>query len=591
MRIPVYRSKAISRETMPGTELRGTVRRNPRAEAQFEMDKAAPMLAAFEGVTKFAAARWQASQEAQFNEAALAIEEGMREAEYTLSKTKDIYNVLDGDNLWQNSMDELRDATISSVPNRSLQRKLKYSFEQNEIAARFRLRGEIDKKILAREQAAIAARMEKKRYNLSQPGTTIDQYNTEMNIVTNDQARGVAGGRYSIEGVNKANLQLRADIAASYIQNVYSNDPDKAMQLFAMMDLQDEVAAGTKTPEQAMAAAGIDDEYALHVLYNVERGTAVKIIQENLATSLKFFDAQEKLETEQQEETNERNTKAYNFVISVQDSTIVTPKQLQQLMPSYAFEGLTEAQKTNGMDGADAKILLRDMLNNQFWASPAQQAKMNEQIDDPAQGIFAAEGESSATKYSELYAKAGAGMLDLDELTQPSVKALITVGQYNILVDKANNSANASLNVGVRLLQRAFNYTEKDAEENNPNLANASRIAFERADLELQEEFSKRFEEQDPMTRLEIRNKANELIAEFKDLYTDELRLEYQDYVSTTVAETLLGRFNEFNIQDPVNSLQRIYDSLDASEQRSGRKILNLKVVIRRAYADQGLGF
>ena len=64
---------------MPGTELRGTVRRDPRAEAQFEMDKAAPMLAAFEGVTKFAAARWQASQEAQFNEAALAIEEGMRD--------------------------------------------------------------------------------------------------------------------------------------------------------------------------------------------------------------------------------------------------------------------------------------------------------------------------------------------------------------------------------------------------------------------------------------------------------------------------------------------------------------------------------
>jgi hypothetical protein len=41
-------------------------------------------------------------------------------------------------------MDELRDATIASVSNRSLQRKLSYAFEQNEIAARFRLRGQID---------------------------------------------------------------------------------------------------------------------------------------------------------------------------------------------------------------------------------------------------------------------------------------------------------------------------------------------------------------------------------------------------------------------------------------------------------------
>jgi len=271
MKIPVYRSRAISQQIRPGSPLRGTVRMNPQAMAQAELAKAEPMKALLDGAQQFATARWQASQEAQYNEAALAIEEGMREAEYTLGKSTDIYNVLDGENNWQSSMNELRDATIASVSNRSLQRKLSYAFEQNEIAARFRLRGEIDKKILAREQAAMAARMEAKRQKLSQVGATIEDYNTELGIVINDQAKAVAGGRYSMEGVTKANYALRKDIAADYLANAFNNDPNAAMQLFGMMTLQDEVAAGKITPEEAMAQAGISDPYALHVLYNIER--------------------------------------------------------------------------------------------------------------------------------------------------------------------------------------------------------------------------------------------------------------------------------------------------------------------------------
>lgn len=588
MRIPVYRSKAISRETMPGRELRGTVRRSPRAEAQYELDKAAPMLAAFEGVTKFAAARWQASQEAQFNEAALAIEEGMREAEYTLSKTKDIYNVLDGDNLWQNSMDELRDATISSVSNRSLQRKLKYSFEQNEIAARFRLRGEIDKKILAREQAAIAARMEKKRYNLSQPGTTIDQYNTAMNIVANDQARGVAGGRYSIEGITKANLQLRADIAASYIQNVYSNDPNKAMQLFAMMDLQDEVAAGTKTPEQAMAAAGIDDEYALHVLYNVERGTAVKIIQENLATSLKFFDAEEKLETERQEETNQQNKKAYNFFFSVQDTDFVEPEVLKNLLGQQGFDNLPASYQQDGVNGIRLKKYLQEYLNNQMWATREQQARMEEELDRTTQFKFAPAGEGSEARYSELYALAERGMLTVGELNTDTFR--ITAQQHRELSVKIYNEADESLAVGSRLLKRAFKYNELDAQTDNPTLARASKSAFENADFALQDEFSRREAEGNPMTLGEIRTFAKEQIEIFGESYRDELRLELEDYFINQVQEAFPAI--EFNLTDPLGAIDRWYEGLSGPEQDRVRpRKTTFRRIIKSRFSNQGLGF
>ena len=588
MKIPVYRSRAISQQVRPGTPLRGTVRMNPQAMAQAELAKAEPMKALLDGAQQFATARWQASQEAQYNEAALAIEEGMREAEYTLGKSTDIYNVLDGENNWQSSMDELRDVTIASVSNRSLQRKLRYAFEQNEIAARFRLRGVIDKKILAREQAIMAARMEKKRYNLSQVGATIEDYNTELGIVINDQAKAVAGGRYSVEGVTKANYALRKDIAADYLANAYNNNPDAAMQLFNMMALQDEVAAGTKTAEEAMSQAGITDEYALHVLYNIERDDAIEIIQKNLATSLKFFDAAEKLETEQQEETNQRNTKAYNFFFSIQDADIVEPEQLQQLLPSSEFEKLTDTAKTQGMTGLRAKKLLQEVLNNQFWATREQQLRMEQELDISTQFKFAPAGEGSETRYSELYALAERGMLTVEELNTDTF--LITGQQHRELSMKIFNEADESLKVGSRLLKRAFKYNELDAQTDNPTLARASKSAFENADFALQDEFSRREAEGDPMTLAEIRAFAKEQIDVFGETFREELRFELEDYFINQVQQAFPAI--ELNLTDPLGAIDRWYEGLPGPEQdRVRSRKTTFRRIIKSRFGNQGLGF
>lgn len=588
MKIPVYRSRAISQQVRPGTPLRGTVRMNPQAMAQAELTKAEPMKALLDGAQQFATARWQASQEAQYSEAALAIEEGMREAEYTLGKSTDIYNVLDGENNWQSSMDELRDVTIASVSNRSLQRKLRYAFEQNEIAARFRLRGVIDKKILAREQAAMAARMEKKRYNLSQVGATIEQYNTELGVVINDQAKAVAGGRYSVEGVTQANYALRKDIAADYLANAYNNNPDAAMQLFNMMSLQDEVAAGTKTAEEAMDQAGITDEYALHVLYNIERDDAVEIIQQNLATSLKFFDAEEKLETEQQEETNQRNTKAYNFFFSIQDTDIVTPEQLQQLLPSSEFEKLTDTSKTQGMTGLRAKKLFQEVLNNQFWATREQQLRMEQELDTSTQFKFAPAGEGSEARYSELYALAERGMLTVEELNTDTFR--ITAEQHRELNMKIFNEADESLKVGSRLLKRAFKYNELDAQTDNPTLARASKSAFENADFALQDEFSRREAEGNPMTLQEIRDFAKQQIDIFGETFREELRFELEDYFINQVQQAFPAI--ELNLTDPLGAIDRWYEGLPGPEQdRVRSRKTTFRRIIKSRFGNQGLGF
>jgi len=587
MKIPVYRSTAQPRTITPGTALRGMVRKNPQAMAQAELAKAAPMSAAFEGASKFAATVWQASQEAQFNEAALAVEEGMREAERTLSKTKDIYNVLDGKNMWQSSMDEIRDKIVASVGNRDLQRKLSFSFEQNEIASRFRLRGIVDKKILAAEQAALAARMDKKANNLSEPGVTSDDYYTELGILQNDQNRGIKGGRYSVEGVSKANQKLRKDIADRYLAKQFNFDPNIAMQLFGMMSLQDEVKAGTITEQDAMAKAGVTDEYALTVLYNLDRETAIKVIQDNLATSLKFFDAQNKLENNQQAEQNELNEKAYNLLTSLDDADKVTQDQMRQVLGDTAYNALPEADRTMPeITGSMAKEILNNQLERQFALTPEKQKQVEQAMAMPT--LFAPQTDATDQVFSDLYAKAEAGVLTTEELN--SAKPQITAQNFRELRQKIDNEASTALNQGVKILKRNFKYNELQAIGKDDRLAQASKTAFELADAALQEEFARRESEGSPMTRPEILEFAKKQVQEFGEIYRAELQTEYEGFVADTVQRNLPGL--TIDLANPFQSLDDYFAGLDANTQNLRLKNYTLyKRLIKSKYSNQGLGF
>jgi hypothetical protein len=592
MRIPVYTSRAQPEKTTPGSLRRNTVRMNGSLLAEAELQKAKPLQALLDGASKFATMRYEASQEAQYNQSALAIEEGMREAEYALSNSSDIYNVLDGKNKWNDYMTDLRDKTIESVDNRNMRRKLSYAFEQNEIAARFRLRATLDEKILAAEQAAMAARMEALKQELSVPGkgTTVENYISKLSIINNDQAKAVKGGRYSPEGVKNANRKLKMDIASGYIANVYGNDPNKAMQLFNMMSLQDEVAAGTMTEEDAMKKAGITDEYALHVLYSLDRVNAVKVIQDNLAMSLKFFDAEEKLEADQLEETNKRNTKAYNYATSlVLGGEPVSSQRLQSLMGS-AYDNLPDVYKIEELPAVTAKTILRNFLVDQeMWTTPAQRELLDKQLDEDTSFAFASPGQGNDLYYSQLYALAERGMLTVEELDKDKYK--ITLSQYNSLNTKIFNEADESLNVGSKILKRAFKYNELDAQTDNPTLARASKSAFENADGALLEEFSRREAEGNPMTLAEVRAFAKEQIDLFGESYRDELRLELEEYIKDATIPALGGGV-VIDPADPINSIEIWWESLNKTQQKDKSSAYRTqKRVIRSRFANQGLGF
>lgn len=586
MRIPIFTSKETPKQTTPGTPLRGTVRMNGSLLAEAELQKTKPLEALLGGAAQFASVRYQASQEAQYNQSALAIEEGMTEAEYALSNSTDIYNVLDGKNKWNDFMTELRDKTINSVDSRTMRRKLGYAFDQNEITTRFRLRAIVDDKILKAEQAAMAARMQRVKNELIQgPGATVENYNSKLGILANDQQKGVKGNRYNPVKVSEANQSLRADIASGYITNTYGFDPNTASQLFKMLDLQDEVKAGTITEEEAMARTGINDPYALHVLYNIDRNVATKLIQDNLALSLKFYDTKQKMEKDQENEINGMHTKAYNFVISVQDADEVTAATMQQLMTSQAYNNLTDSDKTETIPGVRAKIILRDYLNAQMWASPTQQERMNNEVDRATDFKFASTGEGSQARYSELYALAERGQLTVIELNTETFR--ITGEQHRSLYMKISNESDEALNEGSKLLKRQFRYNEQAAADGDDRLAQASKTAFEAADFELQNEHMRRQAAGNPMTRTQIQEFALKQIELFGESYRAELREEYLaaiDQIQINLSGLII------NPDDPLTSMDTYFNNLPEGRQEAVKtNFAAAKARLRGRYSNQGL--
>jgi hypothetical protein len=167
---------------------------------------------------------------------------------------------------------------------------------------------------------------------------------------------------------------------------------------------------------------------------------------------------------------------------------------------------------------------------------------------------------------------------------------MITAEQHRALTMKIFNEADESLNVGTRLLKRAFKYNELDAQTDNPTLALASKSAFENADFALQDEFSRREAEGNPMTLAEIRAFAKEQIDIFGETFREELRFELEDYFTNQVQQAFPAI--ELNLTDPLGAIDRWYEGLPGTEQdRVRSRKTTFRRIIKSRFGNQGLGF
>ncbi len=591
MRIPVYRAQSQLSDRAPGARI--TARMNPTPFVNAELQKGAVLTTALGEAAEYTNMRYKMLVETQKNEAIFAAKESLMELSSTLSESRDIGNIFDGELKYEQGVKEIQESLRKTVgQNKYALADFDNSFKQAEIPIRFRLKEVVDLKIEKRRQAALDAREAQVVDMLAKPDLDFTSDEVAMELtqleVTYNQAVEHGGANPNIVQLDGKSVSERVLLkAAKRLMPAYAGSSiDTASQLYDAFIEIERVRRGEITAEE-MQVSGAIPTHVINVLQAIPPEEANKILQDTIADATKFFDFQEKLEDENLETQNRLNTKAYNFALGVHNGEPVTKEIMAQILNASDL-AMFEDQYPEGAAGLEVKRFINDRLGarGQFWLNREQQDQLAKELDVNTNVIFAAPGEGSAAEYSRLYATAQAGMLTTTELnnSRPQLEA----SQHRDLVQLMQSESDEALGEATNDIKLAFKYNELQAIGNDDNLAKASKSAFEKASRELLRETSKRQIAQNPMTREEMFEFAQKQIDQFMVAYTAALRVEYREYLEQQINDFTLGFRIDPN--DPIGSVQDWFNNLSAPQQQQAEDGLAVYIgAIRSRFSGTGL--
>ena len=539
MRIPVYRSDAQRTNEAPGRSFSARMDARPFVEAALQ--KGASTRALADAVGAYAEQRGKMIAEAEYNETALALDEEIRTATYDLSRSNDIGNIFDGNRLWEKRMKSIQSNVLGRVKNSNVRRKLDFSFNQSEIQSRFRLQGVVDDKIIKRDQAAIAARQTNAVAALSQIGATTADYNAWFNAQNPTMTEGgVKTGKFNPAAVSKANLAQRVDVAAGYVTNRYGAEPTSAMKLISFVNTLDEVEMSNVDEMLGVAtlSTGIDP-YAATVLSQIPRDQALKIVKDNLKTALAFYDAQEKLAGDLEQQNNKSNEEAYNLGFTGKAS--LTYAELSRVIPvgyldakiaensAQAGFAIVEGQPRGAatIGASAAKRLIYNFLDEQNYLSPEMRDKLNSQIGTSSNLSFP--DTSNPNEKTRLNSLANFGKLTIADLEEAKLTRSLSAQDYITLENKIFTKNNENLNEFLRFAKATYNYTEEVAASTD-EVSVAITAAYDAVAQGLID-----FAIDNPAaTALQIKTEGNSLIQDQTDAFNAAKREGYLRYLDNT---------------------------------------------------------
>ena len=587
MKIPTYTNRAEASNDAPGRSFASRMNATPFIQAALAEGKVVGALSAEVG--EYALQRQKMIANAEYNNNALALEESIREATFDLSKSSDLGNIFQGGNLWQKRMDRIRKDVLGNIQNSNVQKKLDFSFNQSEIQSRFQLQTVVDRKIIAAEQAAIGARQAQAVTDLSQVGASIEAYNAAMGQVAESQSGGVKDGRFSPTVVNTSNLKMRKDIASNYLANAYGLDVMKSYELVSLLDLQDEVAAGTLTTEQAMGQASVVDGYAAHILLSLPRAEALDVIDKNLDMAIQFFDRQDKIIAQQDKDIKLRNDQAYGLAFTSSDT--ISMRQLAKVLPRIVLENLeldgNLPQKLQDgyyvAETIDAKKAIFNYLDSQlYFTDRAKRSAIEAQLSGGTQ-IYAESTNDEV--YNSLFVRAESGQLTYENLNEIDTFSQITAEDYRTLITKISTQSDKNLVFQSGIVKRDFRYTT-ESNDADPELGQAAKAAYFAVDGALRDYF---FEQNKilikPLTASQINEKRLELTAQQNDIFVQMIRDEYQNYLLKKARQ--IAGIGTIDPADPIGSIDAAISAGVSAADRSA--LIRIKSTINSYYADRGL--
>ena len=580
MRIPVYRSQAAPSNEAPGRSFR--VRMNARPFIDAELQKGSILSDLAGQATEFAKQRYEMISEAEYNEAALEIEEGMRQASLDLSNRSDYRNIFDGKNLWQQQMNTIKINALSDVTNPIVKRKLENEFAQSELTFRYNLQSVVDKKIIAGAQAAIGTRTAAVVADLSKPSATMETYNSAFAKLTNATQNGIAAGRLNGDKVDLSLLAAKKQIAENVTARYVGANPMLAVELMAALETQDRIAAGETVDDLAMTEEGA---YTLFTLMNSDRDDAMDVLKDALTTASAFETALEKqlkAEEDAQKFVTTQAKNAYVKYSSYDPQEMVDKEEVLRFVPGAA-QFLTLIPD-GGLVSSDRAA---DAIQKYLYSVNAVDQTMQNVIDRYANlsaSPFAEEtSEFTFEKLFGLYVKEELSMSDVtDNKEYLDREDFIYFSNKVLEAQEAESGSGADTQedrarkAALAQAKKIAKFTYKYEEENSDDseLGRVSRTAYYNVLKELEtEEFNRRLDG-NPMTPDEIRTKLEELIAENAELYQSGLRADMEVYFDEKNREhTGLN----LGFTDPFADLDAWWESLGELQEANGVNYRRIK--------------
>jgi len=583
MRIPVFRTRAAATQEAPGRSIQARMRGDVLAQAELQKVSVGQEMVAQIG--EYAKMRYKEAEELKLNEALLAAEDGIRTASRDLSRSSQLYNIFEGENLWDQQTSAIRDQALDALGgNRFTRQKFLERYGQMEVTSRFELRGVVDRKIEAAKQAAITARNEQTVVDLSDPGLTdpaamIEKYNATLAGLTVDQARSVKNGTANPTVVQAANLKLKKRIAENVASAYIGSDPILAATMLGALEIQDRIDLGEDVPKDEMPALP-GGSYALYTLQNLPRDEAINVLADALTNANKFAALEEKMRQRAEAAEKDVIQNAKNRYFYYQPDETYDIIDLNRFLPNAIGYLPKEAfADVENIKGTDMRTAIETYLDASNAITPDFREKINK-LDEEENVSFSPYREKSDPKtYDELFAYKNKG--DLRYTDVEDFKRQLSREDYVYFMNSLETEEEEAVSAAKRYAQATFQYDEQTALD--PNMGRASKAAFYSVVAELERAVAdRRLSAEGPMTPTEINQLTRNLINDQKEFFEQQLR---QDYVGQ------IDRYNKDNsgigmllsYENPLADLDNWYAGLSVAEQTAqnskyGRIRSNLKL-------------
>lgn len=560
MRIPVYSSEAQATSEAPGRSF--TARMNPAPQIEMELRSGEAMAEAADQISEFALLRANALAETEYNEALVVAEERMEEMRRQFREAPDLANIFrdDGTGRWAESTSALRSELSDGLSSRELESRFLARFDQQEVAYRFRLRDEVDRRISARANAARAARLNQQVALASDPTNDVSVLSFLLTGADADFQASIENGTITPEMRLLVNNELANTIATDTTQNYVANNPVRALALAAALDLQEEVDAGEISAGDAYIRSGLNDdaEYTLATLQLIPRDQAMQILSGALTTATRFADEERQMLDRYENSQEEENTRMYNRLFAVDLEQRYSASDIQRDFPQVhaAFVGNPDYE-ANGLIGTQVYSTARNYLIQTGQFTPSQQSALVDYGFGTTTRVFAE--QSSPVIFTELFDSALRGGLTYEALSLE--RANLTREDYILLSNRIGTETDETSRSIADFVRFRFGFDQVSSSDDTVQIE--ARTSYQSVMADFEAESLRRREAGEAFTASDQRQFVNGLIEEREVIFRDNLRRDLQEYIDSIPNLPPLRPGNE------ISDLEEWYNSLSEADRRA----------------------